>query len=81
MANGPSGLCRHVWETKCRTCGTDQKHWPEHREMSAGDLLDQLVNRAKMQEQINGGTWGVIAAWLEEHRVMLAKRSPGDKHA
>lgn len=29
VALRPSGLCRHVWETKCRTCGTDIKHWPE----------------------------------------------------
>lgn len=71
MSQGPSGLCKHVWETKCRTCWTDIKHWPECREMSAGDLLDELVRRANMQEQINGGAWGVIAAWLEEHRVML----------
>ena len=27
MADGPSGLCRHVWI--CRTCGTHGSDWPE----------------------------------------------------
>lgn len=38
MANGPSGLCSHVWICTCRTCGTDREDWPELR----SPLLERL---------------------------------------
>lgn len=40
-------------------------------EKTAGWMLDQLIERAKLAEQLNGGAWAVMVPWLEEHRALI----------
>jgi len=70
---GPVMLCRHVWITTCRNCGTDKSDWPESSAAPAsgdGNLMSEQIEVLRVNLK---GSQNALWTHLEELKTAHKK--------